>query len=87
MQDTLTLAIGAKKSVHFIRRSNPRADTRFQPLDNRRIMRRGISFGPEMTKEEQTSGTTHQGLLFACYQASIEDTFQFIQNSGYYKIS
>ena len=52
-------------------------------------MRRGISFGPEMTKEEQTSGTTHQGrgLLFACYQASIEDAFQFIQKSGYLKIS
>jgi len=85
MQDTLLLATGAKKSVHFIRQSNPRADTRLQPLDNRRIMRRGISL--EMTKEEQTSGTTHQGLLFACYQASIEDAFQFIQKSGYLKIS
>ena len=71
-----------------IRRSNPRADTRLQPLDNRRIMRRGISFGPEVTQEEQTSGTTQQGrgLLFACYQASIEDAFQFIQKSGYLNI-
>ena len=51
-------------------------------------MRRGISFGPEVTQEEQTSGTTQQGrgLLFACYQASIEDAFQFIQKSGYLNI-
>jgi len=51
-------------------------------------MRRGIPFGPEVTPEEQTSGTTQQGrgLLFACYQASIEDAFQFIQKSRYLNI-
>lgn len=67
-----------------IRRTNPRADsTRLgaNALDQRRIMRRGIAFGPEVTAEEQTSKTTkkERGLLFACYQANINTAFRFIQ--------
>lgn len=70
-----------------IRRTNPRADStrgvNANAIDNRRIMRRGIAFGPEVTAEEQTSGTTklERGLLFACYQANINDAFRFIQRS------
>ncbi|KAF5347724.1 hypothetical protein D9756_010307 [Leucocoprinus leucothites] len=66
-----------------IRRTNPRADVRQAPIAPRRIMRRGIAFGPEVTPEEKTSGTTQQGrgLLFACYQANITNAFQFIQKN------
>ncbi|KAJ3566218.1 hypothetical protein NP233_g7137 [Leucocoprinus birnbaumii] len=65
-----------------IRRTNPRTDsTRKGPIDNRRIMRRGIAFGPEVNDAEASSGTTQQdrGLLFACYQANITNAFRFIQ--------
>ncbi|KXN90737.1 Dye-decolorizing peroxidase msp1 [Leucoagaricus sp. SymC.cos] len=67
-----------------IRRTNPRSDSLRQPgssIDNRRIMRRGIAFGPELTPAEQASNSTQEGrgLLFACYQADISTAFQFIQ--------
>ena len=66
------------------RKTNPRAD-----LDNNggtelhRIIRSGIPFGPEVTKDEATSGKTHlqRGLLFVAYQSSIGDGFEFIQKS------
>ncbi|MCW2534392.1 MAG: hypothetical protein JWQ26_91 [Modestobacter sp.] len=46
-----------------------------------RILRRGIPFGPAF---DPTAGRGHgidseRGLVFACYQASIEDQFQFLQ--------
>ena len=44
-------------------------------------MRRGIQFGAELTNEENASGKTlhDRGLLFACYQSSIDNGFAFIQ--------
>ena len=47
----------------------------------RRIARRGIQFGPELTEEEKKSGKTihDRGLLFICYQTSITNGFQFLQ--------
>ena len=49
----------------------------------RRIMRAGIAFGPEVTREETISRTTSEerGLLFVCYQTSINNQFEFVQTA------
>lgn len=53
--------------------------------DRRRILRRGIPYGPEFVETENPypSGDPppdqDRGLLFLCYQASIADQFEFIQ--------
>jgi Dyp-type peroxidase family len=51
-----------------------------------RLMRRGIAFGPEVTEEEAMSGTSAggdrtRGLLFMCYQTSLDNQFEFVQQS------
>ena len=48
-----------------------------------RMMRRGITFGPELTHAEALSGHTTQqrGLLFLCYVTSIADQFEFVQQA------
>jgi deferrochelatase/peroxidase EfeB len=67
------------------RKSNPRDDLEAAPkpipVAPRRIIRRGIQFGPEVSEEEKANQTTQQGrgLLFVCYQSSITNGFQFIQ--------
>jgi Dyp-type peroxidase family len=47
-----------------------------------RVMRRGIPFGPELTSKESASGQTtegvERGLMFVCYQTSIERQFEYI---------
>ena len=69
------------------RKAYPRNDLEGPPfnlnIDNRRILRRGIQFGPEVTPAEHASGrTSHgRGLLFAAYQSNIGNGFQFIQHS------
>jgi hypothetical protein len=46
-----------------------------------RIIRRGISFGPEVEPGETT--TRHsRGLMFVCYQTSIERQFEYIQRQA-----
>jgi len=48
---------------------------------SRRILRRSQVFGPalgEQTGHDPAHG--NRGLLFACYQASIEDQFEFLNN-------
>ena len=48
---------------------------------NRRILRRSLPFGPtlgELPGHDPVDG--NRGLLFACYQASIEDQFEFLCN-------
>ena len=71
-----------------VRKTNPRDDLEVPPpgvtptdLTLRRIMRRGIQFGPEVTEAEKASGKTMhgRGLLFVCYQTSIEAGFKFLQ--------
>lgn len=52
----------------------------------RRMLRRGIAFGPEVTEQEAMDGQSRQdeltrGLLFKCYVTSIEDQFEFVQQS------
>jgi Dyp-type peroxidase family len=68
-----------------IRKTLPRADLEANniSIENKRIIRRGIQFGPEVTKtEKKAKRTMHgRGLLFACYQSSIMDGFRFIQTS------
>jgi len=70
-----------------VRKTNPRADLEDPPfsasIQKNRITRRGIQFGPELTKEEKKAGKTleNRGLLFACYQTSINDGFAFLQKS------
>jgi Dyp-type peroxidase family len=58
-------------SAH-IRRANPRDDLHVGTVDvnKHRILRRGIPFTDATTGE--------QGLMFACYQASIERQFEYI---------
>lgn len=48
-----------------------------------RMLRRGITFGPEVDQQEALSGTTQQprGLLFACYVTDIADQFEFVQQA------
>jgi Dyp-type peroxidase family len=57
-----------------------------QQAERRRILRRGIPYGPEFVESESPypgSGNPpadqDRGLVFICYQASIEDQFEFIQ--------
>ncbi|ETS85594.1 hypothetical protein PFICI_03619 [Pestalotiopsis fici W106-1] len=77
-----------------IRKTNPRGDldsknddgTINNNTDVRRIIRRGITFGPEVTPEERESKKSssddklERGLLFACYQSNIANGFEFLQN-------
>lgn len=44
-----------------------------------RIIRKGITYGPDY-KEHETDGST-RGLLFVCYQGAIEDGFENMQSS------
>ena len=71
-----------------IRRTNPRDDLEVPPdgtepisVEPSRIMRRGIPFGPELTVHEQATGVTEhdRGLLFVCYQSSLVNGFQKLQ--------
>lgn len=63
-----------------IRKTNPRGD---QPPSGRssvsshRILRRGIPYGPEISENP----TAERGLLFACYQSSLNSGFDFIQQA------
>lgn len=63
-----------------IRKANPRDDPpegKAETLKHR-IIRSAIPFGPEVMPGETT--TKHsRGLMFVCYQASIERQFEFIQ--------
>ncbi|KAM5544620.1 hypothetical protein V8D89_001518 [Ganoderma adspersum] len=67
------------------RKTNPRNDLEQlgASTENRRIIRRGVQFGPELTPDEVSSGKTHhgRGLIFVAYCGSITNSFQFIQQS------
>lgn len=58
-----------------IRKTNPRDPSNV--TRNARIVRHGIPYGTEFSVDK--SGK--RGLLFACYQSSIENGFQFIQKT------
>jgi len=64
-----------------IRKTNPR-DPQFT---HKRILRRGIAYGepydPEAVVGSLRAKDADRGLLFACYQRSIGDQFEFIQQN------
>lgn len=64
-----------------IRKVNPRDDTADKAeIQRHRIIRAGIPFGPEVMPGETT--TRHsRGLMFVCYQTSIERQFEYIQKN------
>lgn len=81
-----------------IRKAYPRDDVPFNPdasdeteikkseafTQAHRMLRRGITFGPELTEKEaldqrSAGGSQSRGLLFKCYVTSILDQFEFVQ--------
>lgn len=62
-----------------IRKARPRGD--LADKFSSAIIRRGIPYGPEVTKEEQDKQTTKEdrGMLFVCYQSNISNGFRRIQ--------
>jgi Dyp-type peroxidase family len=60
-----------------IRRTNPRdsIDRDWRFTNRHRIIRRGMPYSPD-----QDEGEDKRGLMFACYQASIERQFEFVQS-------
>ncbi|TFK20175.1 Dyp-type peroxidase [Coprinopsis marcescibilis] len=68
-----------------VRKTMPRDDLESLGIsvESRRIARRGIQFGPEVTPSEKQEDKTQKerGLLFVCYQSSISNGFQFMQQS------
>ncbi|KAJ2971030.1 hypothetical protein NUW58_g9531 [Xylaria curta] len=70
-----------------IRKTNPRSDLPPNATEPFRILRRGIAFGPEVTKEEKAAKKSsndpklERGLLFVCYQSNLGNGFHFIQQT------
>jgi Dyp-type peroxidase family len=62
-----------------IRKVNPRDDLAAAEAQRHRIIRAGIPFGPEVELGETTTRQS-RGLMFVCYQTSIERQFEFIQS-------
>jgi Dyp-type peroxidase family len=71
-----------------IRKTNPRdEDPPGRPEANRhRLLRRGIPYGPEFQPTEPAypgagavPDNQDRGLVFICYQASVDDGFEFVQ--------
>ncbi|KAH0001952.1 hypothetical protein KCU78_g14625, partial [Aureobasidium melanogenum] len=65
------------------RKMFPRSDLPAQADASHRIIRRAITYGPELSQEEIDSKTTihDRGLLFVSYQSNISNGFQFLQKS------
>jgi Dyp-type peroxidase family len=72
-----------------IRKVNPRSQTPpgKEESNRHRILRRGIAYGPEFVESESSyppsgpvAAEQDRGLLFLCYQASIERGFEFVQS-------
>ena len=81
---------GARCPFHaHTRKTNPRGTTPLTSLEGekrRRIARRGIPYGPPVTGAADNlpnddDPATPRGLLFLCFQANIEDQFEFIQRT------
>lgn len=63
---------------------NPRTDLPTGSFDTRMLLRRGIPYGPEVTREEEHAAKSkeHRGLAFAAYNSSIKNGFKFVQKSA-----
>ena len=68
-----------------IRKTNPRDDPNQNKafVQTHRIIRAGIPFGPEVGPDETTATakSISRGLMFVCYQTSIQKQFEFIQSA------
>jgi Dyp-type peroxidase family len=66
-----------------IRKANPRDDPNQNKAEvqKHRIIRAGIPYGPEVGPDETTATVRSRGLMFVCYQTSIEKQFEFIQSA------
>jgi Dyp-type peroxidase family len=68
-----------------IRKVNPRDDITDQGNAvrtlERRIIRRGVPFGPDYDPVLPESADKPRGLLFVCYQRSIKGGFEFLQHN------
>ena len=45
------------------------------------MIRNGIPYGSEFDPDKHSSPPDTRGLLFACYQSSLENSFQFVQRA------
>jgi hypothetical protein len=63
------------------RKTGPRTDLPQAAIEQHAILRAGIPFGPELNDAERAGMKTLQqrGLSFVCYQSSVADGFEFIQ--------
>lgn len=65
-----------------IRKTYPRDDINEAGVQTRRLRRAGIPFGEEVDEETETRDAEgSRGLMFVCYQTSITDQFEFVQNA------
>jgi Dyp-type peroxidase family len=64
-----------------IRKVYPRDDVNEAEAQRHRIIRQGIPFGPEVAPGETTTRYS-RGLMFVCYQTSIERQFEYIQRQA-----
>jgi deferrochelatase/peroxidase EfeB len=63
-----------------IRKTKPRSGV--DNVDKFDIMRRGLPYGPDHDPETEPHKTTQdRGLMFVCYQTSLNNGFSFIKNS------
>jgi deferrochelatase/peroxidase EfeB len=62
-----------------IRKARPRSDLGDKYSSS--LMRRGIPYGEEVTKEEHDQQTTkkERGMIFVCYQSNIANGFRRVQ--------
>lgn len=58
-----------------IRKTNPRNED--DAVKKARMIRNGIPYGTEFSDKPDEK----RGLLFACYQSSLENSFQFVQRA------
>lgn len=92
LNDAFRYHVGQKECpfAAHTRKTNPRSDPELANVggtEAKRIFRRGIQFGPEVTPSEKASKKSsddinlERGLLFVCYQSNLANGFQFIQKS------
>ena len=64
-----------------VRRSNPRDALGWEgrPTQRHRMLRRGVSYGRSLRDGVTEPDGHERGLMFVCYQASIERQFEFVQ--------
>jgi len=67
-----------------IRKNNPRDDPSHNKAEvqTHRIIRAGIPFGEEVGEGEATVTLRKRGLMFVCYQTSIQKQFEFLQGKA-----